>query len=32
VHSMGKDIGSYGLPDLDPVDDECSNGDSREVQ
>ncbi|XP_051220245.1 uncharacterized protein [Lolium perenne] len=32
VHSMGKDIGSYGLPDLDPVDDGCSSGYSREVQ
>ncbi|XP_051220370.1 uncharacterized protein [Lolium perenne] len=32
VHSMGKDISSYGLLDLDLVDDECSNGDSREVQ
>nr|XP_051197041.1 uncharacterized protein LOC127310402 [Lolium perenne] len=32
VHSMGKDIGSYGLPDLDPVDDGCSIGYSREVQ
>nr|XP_051197220.1 uncharacterized protein LOC127310601 [Lolium perenne] len=32
VHSMGKDISSYGLPDLDLLDDECSNGDSREVQ
>jgi ATP-dependent DNA helicase PIF1 len=29
---MEKDIGSYGLPNLDPVDDECSNGESREVQ
>jgi hypothetical protein len=32
VHSMGKDIRSYGLPDLDPVDDDCSNGQYREVQ
>jgi hypothetical protein len=32
VHSMGKDIKSYGLPDLDPVDDNSSNGHPREVQ
>jgi ATP-dependent DNA helicase PIF1 len=32
VHSMGKDISIYGLPDLDPVDDDCSNGDCREIQ
>jgi hypothetical protein len=31
VHSMGNDIKSCGIPDLDH-DDDCSSGHSREVQ
>lgn len=26
VHSMGKDIKSYVIPELDPVDDDCYSG------
>ena len=32
MRSMGKDIESYGLPDLDPLYDDHSSGDDREVQ
>jgi len=32
VHSMGKDIKSYGLLDLDPIDDEYTSSHSRDVE